>query len=61
VAIANSSISTPPTHRTAGSLLLISKWLASSSKPLQEKVLQFSSFLHADGLHMHAVGQQALE
>mmetsp|Transcript_11762 Transcript_11762/g.20946 ORF Transcript_11762/g.20946 Transcript_11762/m.20946 type:complete len:266 (-) Transcript_11762:811-1608(-) len=33
VAIAKSSISTPPTHRTAGRSLCIRRWLASSSKP----------------------------
>lgn len=33
VAIAISSNSTPPTHRTAGKFLCISKWFASSSKP----------------------------
>ena len=33
VAIAMSSISEPPTHRTAGSLFWSSRWLASSSKP----------------------------
>ena len=34
VAMASSSSSTPPTQRTAGKSLAISKWLASSSKPL---------------------------
>lgn len=33
VAMAISSISGPPTHRTAGSSFCMSKWLASSSKP----------------------------
>lgn len=33
VAMAISSNSTPPTHRTAGKSLCISKWFASSSKP----------------------------
>mmetsp|Transcript_36731 Transcript_36731/g.108312 ORF Transcript_36731/g.108312 Transcript_36731/m.108312 type:complete len:264 (+) Transcript_36731:1087-1878(+) len=33
VAIASSSISTPPTHRTAGRPSCMSRWLASSSKP----------------------------
>mmetsp|Transcript_53847 Transcript_53847/g.163552 ORF Transcript_53847/g.163552 Transcript_53847/m.163552 type:complete len:228 (+) Transcript_53847:226-909(+) len=33
VAIAMSSSSTPPTHRTAGNLFWYSKWFASSSKP----------------------------
>lgn len=33
VAMAMSSISGPPTHRTAGSLFCSSRWLASSSKP----------------------------
>mmetsp|Transcript_13890 Transcript_13890/g.43563 ORF Transcript_13890/g.43563 Transcript_13890/m.43563 type:complete len:251 (+) Transcript_13890:110-862(+) len=33
VAMAISSSSTPPTQRTAGSLLCISRWLASSSNP----------------------------
>mmetsp|Transcript_31433 Transcript_31433/g.74143 ORF Transcript_31433/g.74143 Transcript_31433/m.74143 type:complete len:312 (-) Transcript_31433:862-1797(-) len=33
VAIASSSISTPPTHRTAGSSFCMSRWFASSSKP----------------------------
>mmetsp|Transcript_1607 Transcript_1607/g.4736 ORF Transcript_1607/g.4736 Transcript_1607/m.4736 type:complete len:282 (+) Transcript_1607:669-1514(+) len=33
VAMASSSISTPPTHLTAGSPCCISRWFASSSKP----------------------------
>lgn len=33
VAMASSSISTPPTHRTAGRSLCIKRWLASSSNP----------------------------
>ena len=33
VAIAISSSSTPPTHRTAGKFLCSNKWFASSSKP----------------------------
>lgn len=33
VAMAMSSISGPPTHRTAGKSFCINKWLASSSKP----------------------------
>mmetsp|Transcript_30986 Transcript_30986/g.68696 ORF Transcript_30986/g.68696 Transcript_30986/m.68696 type:complete len:297 (+) Transcript_30986:585-1475(+) len=33
VAMASSSISTPPTHRTAGRLWCMSRWFASSSKP----------------------------
>jgi hypothetical protein len=33
VAMAISSISGPPTHRTAGSLFCSSRWFASSSKP----------------------------
>lgn len=39
VAIAKSSISTPPTHLTAGKLLCIRRWLASSSKPHWHKTI----------------------
>mmetsp|Transcript_9548 Transcript_9548/g.25964 ORF Transcript_9548/g.25964 Transcript_9548/m.25964 type:complete len:344 (-) Transcript_9548:570-1601(-) len=46
VASARSSISTPPTHRTAGRSLCISKWLASSSKPHWQTINPAPESLH---------------